>query len=137
MSDPTAIAEIVNLHATDLPEIDDRLEILPVPLTSDEWADRATVAAMLGGEIDDLRSTLKARADEVKTEIKLLQSDRDRADAAVRNRSEPRPVGVRVLADLERLEAVVVRVDTGEVVDRRPLSDVEIGKAQQQSLALR
>lgn len=126
--------ETINLRDTVLPEVGNGLEVLPVALTSDEWVERATMAAALGGEIFELEAELKRYARQVRDELRDLADERKRAELAVRSHVEPRPVGVRVLADLARGEAVCVRVDTGAIVERRALTDVEFNKASQAPL---
>lgn len=126
--------ETINLRDTVLPEVGNGLEVLPVALTSDEWVERATMAAALGGEIFELEAELKRYARQVRDELRDLADERKRAELAVRSHAEPRPVGVRVLADLARGEAVCVRVDTGAIVERRALTDVEFNKASQAPL---
>lgn len=137
MSDPTndnTDREVVNLHATDLPEIGNDLRLLPVPLTPDEWAVRATASAMLGGEIQALTAELKVHTNQVRAEIRDLQGERERVDRAVRDNAEERPVGIRVLAELDDGVALVVRVDTGQVLERRPLTEEEAARASQRIL---
>lgn len=136
MSEPTKTdREVINLHATELPELGNDLKLLAVPLTADEWAERATASAMLGGEIDGLNEDLKAFRDQIRAEVKTLQDERDRADKAVRDRAEDRPVGVRLLADLEQGLGLVVRVDTGEIIERRSLTEQEVARASQRVLS--
>ena len=126
--------EIVNLHSTELPEIGDLVQLLPVPLSPDEWSDRATASAMLGGEIAGLEAGLKEGRTRIRAEIRMLQEERVRCDRAIRDQSEDRPVGVRVLADLAGGCALLVRVDTGEVIDRRSLTEGEVARASQRVL---
>jgi hypothetical protein len=130
-----ATTETINLHETELPEVGNALEVLPVQLSADEWTERATMAAALGGEIIELEAELKRHTKQVRDELRDLGAERKRAELAVRNYAEPRPVGVRVLADLARGEAVCVRVDTGQIIERRALTDLEFGKASQAPLA--
>lgn len=126
--------EVVDLPTTDMPEIGNLQQLLDVNLSPDEWAARATASAMLGGELAEMRADLDQYRRNANEEMKMLREERERADRAVRSRSEPRPVGVRVFADLGRNEAVHVRVDTGEVVERIGLTTKQAAAGRQRVL---
>jgi hypothetical protein len=117
-----------------LPQIGETTQLLEVELTDDEWRDRATSAALLGGELEHLERELREHTKAARAEIALVRDEQRKAARAVRRNAEPRPVAVLLLADLQTDEAVAVRADTREVVERRPLSDAERMAARQRAL---
>jgi len=122
------------IQLMNLPTLDRRVELLSVDLTPDEWANRATAAALLSHEARQLEALLKEHARDAKAEIRLVLAEAAKASAAVRERAEPRPVEVLVVADLERGEAVEVRSDTGAAIARRALTEAEGARARQRAL---
>lgn len=129
MSNPTPIP----LH--ELPTLQESTELLAVELTVDEWTERATAAALLAHEADQLETALKEHTRDAKAEIRLVRDEAAKAFQAVRERAEPRPVLVRVVADLVRGEAVEIRTDTGEAIGRRALTEGEAAAARQSALS--
>ena len=129
MKTPTPIS----LH--DLPTLDQNTQLLACELTAQEWTDRATAAALLLHEAEQLEAALKEHTRDAKAEIKFVREEAAKAFEAVREHAEPRPVVVRIVADLGRGEAVEVRTDTGEPIARRALTDTEAAAARQSALA--
>jgi hypothetical protein len=100
-------------------------ERLMTRLTPHEFEDRAEGLARAVQDV----ATEEARHADVKAQLKAdltkLEAERDRLTSVVSRRAELREVPVRLLADLEMGEALLVRDDSGEVVRRRPLTEAE------------
>jgi hypothetical protein len=132
--------EPIDLRKTNLPRVGEYLESLPVPVTDQEWAIQASMAAELGGRIESIQAAAKLAQTEARSEIKMLQTARRVASKIVRDRAEDLPVSVSVFADLSAGLAGValfVRMDTKQVVKRRALTAEEADSARQDPLPFR
>ena len=132
--------EPIDLRKTKLPRVGEYLESLPVPVTDQEWAIQAAMAAELGGRIDAIQVAAKLAQTEARSEIKIFETARRVASKIVRDRAEDLPVSVSVFADLSAGVAgvaVFVRMDTGQVIKRRALTADEAESARQNPLPFR
>ena len=91
--------EVVDLEAREFPKLGETLASLPCPVTDEEWADQAAMSAELAGNIELLQAEMKVYTDETKARIKAMAAERRAASKIVRERTEDRPVAVRLLAD--------------------------------------
>lgn len=98
---------------------------LPVKLTQEELLSKS---GELAGTVQDYATEERRQAD-VKAQLKarLTELDARRTQLAfvVARQEEERDVRCDVIADLNSLVANITRVDTGEVVQSRPLTDAE------------
>lgn len=88
-------------------------------LTKDEALALTDAAARLEKEADHLVAQLKDETKERKDEIKRLQNDAKRKRTAAAERRERRPVPCH--QEVRGWNVVVVREDTGEVIEERAL----------------
>ena len=98
---------------------------LPVMLTMDDLADRRDELVGHLEEIDELEEKRKKVVAEFKTKVDRSKARTKILARVIRSREELRPVECHRIADLERLILVVVREDTGEIVEERELTDDE------------
>jgi|WetSurMetagenome_2_1015567.scaffolds.fasta_scaffold27452_6 hypothetical protein len=98
---------------------------LPVKLTQEELLQKS---AELAGTVQDY-ATEESRQVDIKAQLKakLTELDAKRTQLAivVARREEYRDVRCEVVADPAALTAVIVRTDTGEIVEKRALTDKE------------
>jgi hypothetical protein len=96
-----------------------------VPLTPEE---RAAIASDLADCIEDI-GTEQAEQDAEKAEMKqrlaILEARKRNLAQTYRRGVAARQIEVQVQADFREGVARYVRVDTGEVVEQRPLTDAE------------
>lgn len=99
--------------------------MLPVCLNEVELL---TKAALLSAKVQELATEEDDQKDAKAAMKKRLDDlNRDITDIAkiVREKAEPRPVEVHESKNYARRIVEVVRVDTGEVVDSRPMTEQE------------
>jgi len=106
--------------------------LLPCELTDDEWVARSRDLASLEAILADAEAAEVEAADEYKARKKRLAAETQtkRANVArlaqiVRTRSEERNVEVKTETDFEASRVQTVRVDTGEVVSTRPMTETD------------
>lgn len=101
------------------------IRMLPVLLNAEELLTKASLLsakvhelAMEEEDQKDTKAAMKKRVDELNREI---------TDVAriVREKAEPRPVEVHESKNYTRRIVEIVRVDTGEVIDSRPMTEQE------------
>ena len=107
---------------------------LACELAEHEVANRAIKMARLVEEIKKRRAKLKADVEEAREEIRLLQGDVERLAKEVRERAEERDVSVDVRHDDTRFSVETYRLDTGQVIDSRPMTEDEREDAVQPPL---
>lgn len=102
-----------------------RTERLPCDLTPDEVRHRGEQLAEVESDLELLELDRKDAMDGFKTSKKESERRRDELVEQIRGRSESRDVRVKDQLDSNQQEMVTVRLDTGEEVRRRPLTDHE------------
>lgn len=102
-------------------------ETLRCELVDDEVQDRAGQAARAWSEAEQNETELKGLAEEMRGGIKSLRARCGELLRAVRERAEYRLVACEEVPNLGGIDPHVdiVRVDTGEVIRKRPLTPEE------------
>ena len=108
-----------------------------IQLTEEERNQRAREAASWMREFRSVEDRSKETAREFREELAELRAKADKAARAAHDGVEERMVEVRHDADNEAFKIYTHRVDTGERVNSRPMTDDEIRIARQQVLDLR
>lgn len=98
---------------------------LPVALTREEVAERADRAAQLIEDRDHKEAELKAHNSHVKSLIATLEADMRHLSSEVRTKRTHRDVECERRYDYDSSVVREVRLDTGEVLSERPMSDRE------------
>lgn len=99
---------------------------LPVPLTPEEVRERLEQSAVMIGEIEKQEIDAKAKAKADKEAIETLRAQLSQLSREARDREAFKDVTCRWEPHYDRGEAVLKRTDTGEVIDRRGLSEQEL-----------
>ena len=110
---------------------------LEVKLSEDEVASKALQLARTLEEISDIEKQAKESARKFGEQLKTRRSSVELLARAVTSRKERRPVVVSERADERRFCVEIVRHDTMEVIDSRPMSTDEMEEARQGSLFAR
>ncbi|MCW8137280.1 MAG: hypothetical protein KIT58_00035 [Planctomycetota bacterium] len=123
-------------HACQTYEEEDPMatRMLPVELSELELRERGNE---LAGKITALvqkEEEKKEAAKQAKEEIDRLKAEVVSLSHVVSSRKEPRPVEVVERPDPRRKVVTVVRLDTQEVVESRPMTPLELEDALQQRL---
>lgn len=100
-------------------------EVLPCTLTSDETRARGEEAAKIQGDIERVQEQKTAAAADFKAQIETLADRRAKISREIRERQEFREVDTIVRRNEVDLSVETVRVDTGELVRDRPMSESE------------
>jgi hypothetical protein len=98
---------------------------LPVSLTEEEIKQKGDVLATRIEERDDIEQRRKAAADGFKEELKAINGDINSLARQVRTREEQRIVKCLWERDDSRMSMILVRQDTGEIVESRAMHDDE------------
>lgn len=98
---------------------------LPVKLSTQELLDRGLSLALERKARVLRQEEGKREAAQAKAEIESHDAEIDRLAAILRDRAEPRPVQCRLQRDLARFVVETVRLDTGELVESRPMAEEE------------
>ncbi len=98
---------------------------LPVKLTDAERMARALRAAELQAEYNLVELRKKETARELGLELKRLRERIEEAQQAVRTGEEPQSVQIEHRRNEERRTIETVRLDTGEIIDTRPMTAEE------------
>jgi hypothetical protein len=102
------------------------LRWLRCDLSPDEVADRADMLAQVQHQYDTRKAEAALAAREAREALKALDAQRYALASAVRDRAEYRDVECQDQASPDHPhELLVVRLDTGEVVHRRPMTEDE------------
>ncbi|MCP4201853.1 MAG: hypothetical protein GY769_07965 [bacterium] len=103
---------------------------LPITLNEAEIAERgrtlalvALQAAKLEGEIDDVKRRTKVQVDALKDDVTHHRLRIKALARAVRKGVEVGTVEVRAVVAEDNSKVEIVRTDTGEIVEMRPLTD--------------
>ena len=95
---------------------------LPVELTPTERMARAMTAAERQSEYCELESQKKATTSTLGRQLKEIRSEIEDLQRAVRSGKETQSVQVETLRNEARRTVETLRLDTGEVVDTRPMT---------------
>jgi hypothetical protein len=98
---------------------------LKVDLTEEEFRERSIHLARTLDKVEDLETEKKSVADRYKSRISELLSGLSSYRAAIRDGWEMRDVECDEMMDYENGIVKIVRTDTLEVVDERPITDAE------------
>jgi hypothetical protein len=98
---------------------------LPVPLSVSELIERGAMLASEQQKRDGLEIDKKAHADEIKRKIDAASKEITRLSHIVHDKAEDRPVRCRETRDYVRGVVEVIRLDTGELVESRVMSEHE------------
>ena len=90
-------------------------------LSAEEWADRAQQLATAQGELEQFRARKADTNAALAAEEKRISFNICKLGMSVRSKSESREVQCELRADYRSGRAIIVRLDTGEVVRERPL----------------
>lgn len=105
-----------------MPSITPHYRQLPVQLTNDERMARAMTAAQLQAEYGEVESRKKDTTRELGQRLKALRTDVEKALIAARTGKETQSVQIEDRRNEERRTIETVRLDTGEVIDSRPMT---------------
>lgn len=104
---------------------------LPCPLSDAEVAERAHTMAKLVAEEQAVEVQKKAAADEFKERLEHIGGNIRRLARQVRERSEDRAIEVDFQHDDVRFAVDTIRLDTGEIIGSRPMTEDEKKEAIQ------
>lgn len=99
---------------------------LPVELTKDEIRLRGEELARKHAEWDEVESARKAADKEAKGKLERIEAESKELANNIRTGREYRDIEVREVKNTDTLTMDLVRVDTGEVVESRPLRADEL-----------
>lgn len=99
---------------------------LPVKLTQDEYTARADELARQVGRFDEVESTRKAQQTDFKSQLETIEGAIKSLSRIVRDKTEYREIRVYESRNDTALTMDIIRDDTGEVVESRPLRKDEL-----------
>ncbi|MBL8600331.1 MAG: hypothetical protein JNK72_00260 [Myxococcales bacterium] len=111
-----------------------KIQRLPCKLSEYDKAQRAKLATQLIAEYRSKEDAQKLAAKEANLELKTLRSTLEEAARASREGIETRDVETREQPVFESWEMETVRLDTMEVIDRRPMTKEEHARYRQGTL---
>lgn len=109
---------------------------LDCKLTKHEWRSRAEEAAANHQKLLDMQAEHKVQKKAMKQAEDSLESRIRETLYAVRTGVEEREVECELVPDLRTDEMVVVRLDTGDEIERRPMTELEQKAHRQTGLDL-
>lgn len=98
---------------------------LPVMLTRDELLERGEALALMRGKRNGIAYDQKASNADFKEKLEDADTEIDRLAGIVRSKSEPRPVDCTMRRDMQRFIIDTIRLDTGEVIETRTMTEQE------------
>lgn len=98
---------------------------LPVTLTRDELLERGEALALMRGKRNGIAYDQKASNADFKEKLEDADTEIDRLAGIVRSKSEPRPVDCTARRDMQRYVIDTIRLDTGEVIETRTMTEQE------------
>lgn len=98
---------------------------LPVTLNEDELKQKGDVLATRIDERSKLDAARKASSEHFKEQLKEIDGDIESLARQLRERQERRVISCLWDRDDSRMSMLLVRQDTGEIVDTRPMRDDE------------
>lgn len=106
-------------------KVGEYVELLPVPLSDRELLEFGQRLAKCQADINEHN----AHAEQVKKDLKAkesaIEAERARLAGIVREKKEPRDVRVERIAHFDESEVVDIRMDSGEIINRRPIQPHE------------
>lgn len=99
--------------------------ILTCELTTQEITQRGERLAALCEQIEQAKDDLASNVKDERERIKALELDRGKLAYIVIHGVEERPVECMTTFDYRTLSVYTVRTDTGEELDRRPMTEQE------------
>jgi len=99
---------------------------LPVQLSKDEIRLRGEELARKHAEYDDVESARKASQQESKGKLERIEAESRELANTIRTGREYREIEVREVKNVDNLSMDLVRVDTGEIIESRPLRADEL-----------
>jgi len=98
---------------------------LPVKLASNERFDRTLLMTEAMDRKDDIEVAAKINAKLAKDQVKSIAKEISRLHRIVKTGYEPRMVDCSWTFDFDKNEKSLIRIDTGEEVERKPLTESE------------
>lgn len=99
--------------------------LLDCNLTKDERLEFADKLAKVNQDIIAEEARQVSIKQEIKAKLTELQARRELLAVIVQRKSETREIEVEAVLDYEKEECRWTRIDTGEVINRRPMNDDE------------
>lgn len=116
--------KVVRAHGVRL--LSEHMEPLPVTLTPEEFAARATSLVRLRDDERKVELEFEGHKQAHKQAMARISEERERLEQAIRDKREPRPVKVQAWAHYDSGQLREVREDTGELLNERPLLAAEL-----------
>lgn len=98
---------------------------LPVQLTVPELIERGYMLAQQNDRRSDIEGDKKEANEDFKKQLEIVGTEIWRLKRIVLQKAEPRPVKCREIRDYRRAVVEVVRLDTGELVESRVMTEAE------------
>ena len=98
---------------------------LPVLLTAEEMLDRGARAAHLDRREEEITAAANAAKSDYKHQLEAVVAERRLLQERIRSKQEHRDVSCEERHVYRTGKVVVVRCDTGEQIDERPMTDAE------------
>lgn len=105
-----------------MPSPTPRYRQLPVKLTEKERMARAMSAAELQSDYNEIEERKKETTRSLGQQLKDLRKDIEKLQRAVRTGSEHQDVQIETRRNEDRRTIETVRLDTGEIIDSRPMT---------------
>ena len=108
--------------------IDETTELVKIPLTTEEWIERAQQMGALQGQVEDLaiqEGKLKDSAKALKEKREDLLAQALELGRAIRERAEERRDDVQLVANFDEDKAQTIIKRTGQVIRERDRLDTE------------
>lgn len=106
-------------------------KMLPVMLNETEQHERSQEMSTKFIELVDMKATHASRKKAMADAEKALDYELSNLARIVKQGKELRPVECRIVPNVERSTMDTVRLDTGEVVESRPMTRTEYEEAMQ------
>jgi hypothetical protein len=132
--------KVVRANGTRL--LSEHIEPLPVPLTGEEFAARATSLVRLRDDERKAEAEFEQHKARHKDRVAEIAEERERLEQAIRDKREPRQVKVQAWAHYDVGQLREVRADTGEVLNERALlasemqEELDLGRGGEEDDAL-
>ena len=108
------------------PKITKYMRSLKCDLSEEEQASAAVLLAQKLDEMDALEGELVSVKKSIQGKVALAQAEASNAKNMVRDKYEVRSVEVKETMDYEDKSVTIVRLDTGEVIESRKMSETEL-----------
>lgn len=107
---------------------------LPVKLTQDQWEEMVLKSREKNKEVSKLRADKKEALKGFTDRIQTAEREEAAFGESVDKRTEERPVECEEIADFDTNRLTIRRVDTGEQLDHRAMTEAERAKLAQGTL---